>query len=112
MLRSTGYFIKTKSTKGYTLQHMKHPILLLTFITCIFLLSCNANNKETSSALSDTTSVSGLTGDSVKFVKTAAINFKVKDVEQSIREISNLSRKYGGMLIHKTSSVFKVKEVN
>jgi hypothetical protein len=82
-------------------QHMKHPILLLTLITSLFLLSCNnANNKEISSALTDTISFTGLAGDSVKLVKTAAINFKVKDVEQSIREISNLSRQYGGMLVH------------
>jgi hypothetical protein len=48
--------------------------------------------------LSDTTSVTGLTGDSVKLVKTAATNIKVKDVEQSTRAVSALAQKFGGML--------------
>lgn len=68
----------------------------------IFLFGCrnNADEKQMIADLTDSISISGLSGDSIKLVKTASINFKVKDVEQGIRAVSGLAQKYGGMLSH------------
>ena len=72
---------------------------LLTLLFPILLIGCqgNINEKDTFAALSDSGSITKLTGDSVKLVKTASINFKVKDVGQSSRTLSGLTRKFGGM---------------
>ncbi|HWJ27337.1 MAG TPA: DUF4349 domain-containing protein [Flavisolibacter sp.] len=79
---------------------MKSLIVLPAILLFIFLSGCENNSKETlsSTSLSDSTSVSGLSGDSVKLVKTAGINFKVKDVVQAVKSISDLTKKYGGMI--------------
>lgn len=50
--------------------------------------------------LNDTTSLSDVSGDSVKLVKTADINVKVTNVEQSTRTVSALAHKYGGMVYY------------
>ena len=74
---------------------------LLGVLALLFSCENSRNQKdaeEFSRALSDSTSVTGLTGDSVKLVKTAATNVKVKDVAQSLREVSALTQKLGGML--------------
>lgn len=79
------------------------PCLLLAFVCLLcFFFSCQNSNdqKEYYTPLSDSTSVTRLTGDSVKLVKTAGINFKVKNVEQSTRAVSGLAQKYGGMLTY------------
>jgi hypothetical protein len=77
-------------------------ISLLIFCFIIFLFSCqnNADENKSITALTDSTSITGLTGDSVKLVKTAAIHFKVKDVEQGTRAVSALARRWGGMIYH------------
>lgn len=87
----------------YKPAFMKPSRLALLLGVLAFLFSCqnNRNQKdveEFSRALSDSTSVTGLTGDSVKLVKTAATNVKVKDVAQSLRAVSALTQKLGGML--------------
>ncbi len=87
--------------KGYKLVDMKQFPALLTIFLFVFLLSCNNNNGEkadTITALNDSTSITGLTGDSVKLVKTAGIHFKVKNVEQSTRDVSALAKKLGGLI--------------
>lgn len=67
-----------------------------------FLYSCQnqtrQNNKDYAPSLNDSTSASGLTGDSVKLVKTAGIRFKVKDVEQSLKTLSALAQSKGGRI--------------
>jgi hypothetical protein len=50
--------------------------------------------------LSDTTSITGLAGDSVKLVKTASIDFKVKDVEKAGWGVSALAQQLGGKIFH------------
>ncbi len=78
---------------------MKLLLVTLFLPTLFFFLSCNKiNKKDTGISLNDSTSASGLSGDSVKLVKTAGINFKVKDVEKSARNISSLAREFGGMI--------------
>ena len=73
-------------------------------LICISLLSCQSNEskmeREASYDKADTVSVTGLTGDSVKLVKTASINCKVKDAHQGARAISQLAQKLGGMISH------------
>lgn len=85
--------------KGYKPIDMKPLSALLTIFLFVFLLGCsNGENANTIAALNDSTSVTGLTGDSVKLVKTACIHFKVKDAEQSTRAISALAQKFGGLI--------------
>jgi hypothetical protein len=66
------------------------------------LYSCQNNINEIASlkSLNDSTTVTGLTGDSVKLARKADIHFKVKEVEQSIRTISGLAQQMGGMIFH------------
>lgn len=68
-------------------------------------LFCRCNNASENSdyaAISDSASITGLTGDSVKLVKTAGIHFKVKNVEQGTRAVSALSRTFSGMLTYQS----------
>lgn len=82
---------------------MKLPSFIYVSI-CISLLSCQSNESKfennASSETADITSTTGLTGDSVKLVKTASINCKVKDAHQGARAISQLAQKLGGMISH------------
>lgn len=67
----------------------------------LFLYSCqNAGreNKDYGRSLNDSVSASGLTGDSVKLVKTAGIRFKVANVEQSLKAVSALAQQKGGRI--------------
>lgn len=82
---------------------MKFLFINLSLVFCLYFFSCNqSGSNEKFAPLNDSLSPSGLTGDSVKLVKTAGINFKVKDVEQSARSISTLARKFGGMLFNQS----------
>lgn len=75
--------------------------LPLLFFFLVVLAGCqNADNKNYETALSDSTSIFGLTGDSVKLVKTASINLKVADVGHSVKELSGLAQTLGGMVFH------------
>jgi Domain of unknown function (DUF4349) len=85
---------------------MHSRIFLMLAIACI-CFSCNEGNEknkysEAAAALTDTTSITGMTGDDVKLVKTAAINFKVKDVEHATRSVSALAQKSGGMIFNQS----------
>ena len=75
------------------------PFHCLPIFFLVTLVSCqnNVDKLDRRQRLSDSTSVTGLTGDAVKLVKTASINFKVKNVEQSTKAVSLLAQKYGGM---------------
>lgn len=73
-------------------------VLSLSFVLLIFS-SCQIKRSPNNNlSLNDSTSVSGFTGDTVKLVKTANINFKVMDVNQSARAVSALVQKLGGMV--------------
>lgn len=79
--------------------------LLPLFISLtVLLFSCQnkASEPEAKSAISDSTSITSLTGDDVKLVKTASIEFKVKDVTQSARAVSSLTQQLGGMIFDQT----------
>lgn len=82
----------------------------------LFLYGCRNYNdtKEYAPSLTDSTSVYGLTGDSVKLVKTAAIRFKVQNVEQSLNAVSALAQAYGGRIYeqHFQSTEDGRKELN
>jgi len=84
---------------------MKRTLCLLTLFT-VLLFGCQYNAPENSAmeTLSDSASITGLTGDSVKLVKTASIHFKVKDVTQSTREVSSLAQQLGGMIFDQSLS--------
>lgn len=75
------------------------PFLFIGAVLTAF--GCKQNNQQydkdyPSHELSDSASATGLTGDSVKLVKTASIHFKVKEVEKSTKAISEAARKFGG----------------
>ena len=81
---------------------MKPLLSLAAMLVLTFLVSCQSSTdeKNTITALTDSASITGLTGDSVKLVKPAAVNFKVKDVESGTRAVSALAQKAGGMIFH------------
>ena len=81
---------------------MKSIFVLLSALCCFFLLSCDASfeNRDLSSIASDSVSITGFTGDSVKLVKTAGIQFKVKDVHEGSKAISELAKELEGMITH------------
>lgn len=67
----------------------------------ILITSCrNEDDKYGIGNLNDSTSISGLTGDSIKLVKTANVTLKVKDVQQSTLSISELAKNMGGLITH------------
>lgn len=78
----------------------------LNLIICIFFLyvlpSCRNSHevKDIALASTDSTSVTGLTGDSIKLIKTASISVKVKDAHQSARAVSRFAQQMGGMISH------------
>jgi hypothetical protein len=76
----------------------------LLFFPALFIIICgcqnNAGENDTAKALTDSTSVSGLSGDSVKLVKTASIDFKVKDVEKAGWGVSALAQQLDGKIYH------------
>jgi hypothetical protein len=80
---------------------MKTACFAIAICSIFLLYSCRGNNASASKdiyTLSDTTSVTGFTGDSVKLIKTASTRIKVENVEQSVRTVSALAQRLGGML--------------
>ena len=76
------------------------PLFFVLAAACLAATSCQIDHsnqdQKLSRDLSDSTSLTGLTGDSVKLVKTGSIQLKVREVEQSVKAISGLAKKYGG----------------
>jgi hypothetical protein len=72
------------------------------FCLLIGVCSCQdqSNKSESTDAISDTVSVTVLTGDAVKLVKTAGIQFKVEDVVQGVKAVSQLTKQAGGMVVN------------
>lgn len=82
---------------------MKPIFAILSVACCPFFFSCENNFKndnEIASIASDTTSITGFSGDSLKLVKTASIQCKVKDVYRGIKTISSLAKGFGGMVTY------------
>ncbi|MFL5741575.1 MAG: DUF4349 domain-containing protein [Flavisolibacter sp.] len=82
-------------------QKILLPVLVLFIITSCGNQSQNISSNNTDA---DSTSTGGVPGDSVKLVKTAEINCKVKDVEKSTRDLSEMTAKFGGMVFHQVVS--------
>ena len=62
---------------------MKYFLLIcVIFLSVIFPACNNATNEKRSPDLNDSTSYTGLTGDSARLVKSANLQVKVRDVEQ------------------------------
>src|SRR5688500_10305708 len=82
---------------------MKSSFVILSVVCYTFLLGCenNFNNdKEFLSNSSDSTSITGFTGDSEKLVKTASIQCKVRNVHQGTKTISQLAKEMNGMITY------------
>lgn len=79
---------------------MKFFLSLFSFLFFSILLGCQneSGKKDSLHALSDTPSVTGFTGDSVKLIKRANLHVKVKDVKQSTKAVSSLAQQLGGMI--------------
>ena len=79
---------------------MKPTLSMFILSSLLFLFSChnNSDQKHTEASLSDTASITGVTGDSVKLVKTAGVHFKVMDVEMGAKAVSALATQMGGMV--------------
>ncbi|EOR96742.1 hypothetical protein ADIARSV_0005 [Arcticibacter svalbardensis MN12-7] len=71
--------------------------LIITGLIC----SCNTNRseKEIINTSVDTLSASGLVGISVKLIKTASIDFKVKNVFESAKHIVSSTHKMNGLVL-------------
>lgn len=79
---------------------MKPAACTLGTILLCLVFGCNQYNGE-EAALSDSTSVYGLTGDDVKMVKKASVNTKVKNVDTAAWNISMLASECGGMVFER-----------
>jgi hypothetical protein len=80
---------------------MKPTSYLLVAFFPVLLLSCHNDHHGEHDRLSETadsTSYSGLTGDSVKLVKSGSVRFKVGDIGQGARAVSAITKRVGGML--------------
>ena len=84
---------------------MKRIIFMATLLPVLWLAACSRNKSDMSSAdvyseAADSVSVTGLQGDSIKLVKTASVDFKVKDVYKASTTITATARLLGGMITH------------
>ena len=84
---------------------MKKQPFIAMLLPILFLMACSSNKSENSSAdvyseAADSVSVTGLHGDSIKLVKTANLDFKVKDVYNASLAITASARNLGGMITH------------
>ena len=79
---------------------MRLLVIISTGIIAFSIMGCGRGSESDYSMASDSTSVSGLTGDSLKIVKTAGIQCKVRDVYQSAKLVSQLARDAGGVISH------------
>ena len=58
------------------------------------------NNHKNSAYAADSAKIADTVLQSTKLVKTAEINFKVKNVQQTSEHIAVLAKQYGGMVMH------------
>lgn len=76
------------------------PALYIIVLAILFVGCRNSANQDFKTSSNDSISYTGPTTDSLKLVKSAALNFKVKNVEQGARQISSLVRQFSGMVYH------------
>lgn len=83
---------------------MKPKLCLPAFVFLVLIFSCqnSSNEKDSIADLRDSTSISGLSGDAIKLVKTASLQFKVIDVAQSSKAVSALAHQLHGMVFHQS----------
>lgn len=84
---------------------MKKQPFIAILLPIIFLTACSSNKSENDSAdvyseSADSVSVTGLHKDSIKLVKTANMDFKVKNVYNASLAITASARNLGGMITH------------
>jgi hypothetical protein len=84
---------------------MKTKIICLGICFALFLAGCSGRktNYEIAHTSADSTSVGAKTDTSLnapKLIKTANMNFKVKNVQRTCEDISTLTASYHGMVMH------------
>jgi hypothetical protein len=85
---------------------MKRKMLIITLAAVALLAACKGkhspyeivNNSKSSSA--DSVKIADTVPPTPKLVKTAEMNFKVKNVQQVTENIGALTKQYGGMVMH------------
>lgn len=94
---------------------MKTPASIFCTAIIFFFAACSSNNHESAEVYSNadsSMSVSGITGDSIKLVKTAGMSIEVKNVYESSRAISEKARVLGGIVTHHNIETVQDKEKN
>jgi hypothetical protein len=87
---------------------MKTKMLLLLLVAVALLAACKGKSSSSDyefinnhkSASADSATMADTSKIATKLVKTAEINFKVKNVQQVSENISALTKQYGGMIMH------------
>ena len=74
------------------------PFLAMAFFTTACNDRYQSDRKEAAGQAADSVSYSGAEREEVKLVKTASLDFRVKDVESGVHKVSELARGYGGMI--------------
>ncbi len=74
------------------------PLLVMAFLCTSCNDSYQADQKAGSGQAADSVSNNGAEREEVKLVKTASLDFRVRDVESSVHGVSELARSYGGMI--------------
>ena len=85
---------------------MKRKMLIITLAAVALLAACKGkhspyeivNNSKSSSV--DSVKIADTVPTTPKLVKTAEMNFKVKNVQQVTENIGALTKQYGGMVMH------------
>lgn len=93
---------------------MKTPAYFVFLAGLLLSTACSSNKNEKANFASSADTVSAAivpqSPDSVKLVKTAGLEFKVKSVYESSRVISEKARVFGGMVIHHDIQSLQEKE--
>jgi len=88
---------------------MKTKLLLMLLVAVTLLAACKGkgsgdyefiSNKKGLSSAADSAAIADTSKVVSKLVKTAEINFKVKNVQQTSESIAALTKQYGGMVMH------------
>ena len=98
-----GYQMDLSGINKDKLVFMKSACFFLSVVLITLLFSCQNSSdqfEKLDRTLGDSSSFTGFSGNSVKLVKTADMNVKVKNVEQTTRSISALAQQHGGMVYY------------
>lgn len=80
---------------------MKTLFLVISVSAFILFSGCQSTGStEDKYFISDSSSITGLKGDSMKLVKAAGIGLKVLNVFQSVQAVSKIIHSSGGLVIH------------